>query len=85
MRPVAASDGAGTRKGKGKQRVGNGVVEWDDGEMPKPLGMDLEKLFVDTAITSISANPPDLSLSNKLWCIIDLRESAANLKKGCGD
>lgn len=42
---------------------------------PGPLGVDLERLFVDTAISSISANPPELSLSNKLWCIIDLRES----------
>lgn len=46
------------------------------GQRPRALSVDLERLFVDTAINSISANPPDLSLSNKLWCIIDLRESS---------
>ncbi|KAJ9114676.1 hypothetical protein QFC22_005552 [Naganishia vaughanmartiniae] len=69
MKPVATSEGGG--KSKGKRRVDDGAV--GDDELPKPLSVDLEKLFVDTAITSISANPPDLSLSNKLWCIIDLQ------------
>ncbi|KAI5454414.1 hypothetical protein NCC49_004467 [Naganishia albida] len=41
--------------------------------LPRPLTVDLERLFMDTGISSISANPPDLSLSNKLWCIIDLQ------------
>ncbi|KAJ9095643.1 hypothetical protein QFC21_005515 [Naganishia friedmannii] len=73
MKPIGAGNGAtssASGKAKGKQRVENAGT---DDELPKPLSVDLEKLFVDTAITSISANPPDLSLSNKLWCIIDLQ------------
>ena len=53
-------------------RCVNGGKEVREGS--RTIGVDLERLFVDTAISSISANPPDLSLSNKLWCIIDLRE-----------
>ncbi|GHJ84875.1 hypothetical protein NliqN6_1277 [Naganishia liquefaciens] len=52
-------------------RCVNGGKEVREGS--RTLGVDLERLFVDTAISSISANPPDLSLSNKLWCIIDLQ------------